>query len=255
MRSTALIAISVLLAQPVLSGSDTLAINEAGYFAMRGLNVMVFNNWYNANFGDSKMSGVELIHHGVRTATNGDVRLDPAPGQWDRLPQFVKRIIHRDKETIDALLTYPEHHFDYTLRVTSHGRSVVLEVDLLSPLPHSLAGHAGLNLEFLPSAYFGKTFLMDGKPGLFPLSPTGPMHFNEHGVAEPLPISSGRSLTLAPEDPERRVTVDGGGAELFLYDGRNTAQNGWYVNPSLLGESLLTRLTGGCAPPLSHTRR
>jgi endoglucanase len=234
MRHVVLILTLVLSVSPACSGSDTLAIHDGEYFEMRGLNVMVFSNRYNANFGDSKMSGVELIHHGVRTATNGDVRLAPTPGQWDQLPLFDKRVVRRESQTIDALLSYPSYHFDYTLRVTSHEDRFTLEVDLASPLPGSLEGRAGLNIEFLPSAYFGKTFLFDGKPGLFPLAPTGPMSFNEKGVAEPLPFSTGRSLTLAPEDPERCVSIDGGGSELFLYDGRNTAQNGWYVVRSLI---------------------
>ena len=54
-----------------------------GYFEKQGLNVLVFNNWYNDNFSDSKISGIEIIHHGIRTATNGDVRLNPTPEQWD----------------------------------------------------------------------------------------------------------------------------------------------------------------------------
>ena len=65
-----------------------------GYFEKQGLNVLVFNNWYNDNFSDSKISGIEIIHHGVRTATNGDVRLNPTPEQWDPIPKFGDRKIN-----------------------------------------------------------------------------------------------------------------------------------------------------------------
>jgi endoglucanase len=65
------------------NGGDELKLNNLDYFETRGLNVLVFSNWYNGNFGDSKISGIEIIHHEVRTATNGDVRLNPTPGQWD----------------------------------------------------------------------------------------------------------------------------------------------------------------------------
>lgn len=54
-------------------------VNDSGYFEKRGLNVFVFSNRYGL-FGDEKASGVEIIHHGVRTATNGDVRMAPTPG-------------------------------------------------------------------------------------------------------------------------------------------------------------------------------
>ncbi|MCK7533790.1 MAG: hypothetical protein MZV63_23555 [Marinilabiliales bacterium] len=42
---------------------------------LRGRNVLVFTNEYNGMFFDEKTAGIELIHHGVRTATGGAVRL------------------------------------------------------------------------------------------------------------------------------------------------------------------------------------
>lgn len=71
--------------------AQMLQLNELDYYEKPGVNVLVFSNWYNDNFSDSKISGVELIHHGVRTATNGDVRLLPTPEQWDRIPSFIRR--------------------------------------------------------------------------------------------------------------------------------------------------------------------
>ena len=71
-------------------------LNELEYFETRDYNVLVYSNWYNDLFSDSKMSGVEIIHHGVRTATNGGVRLNPTPGQWDPIPQFVERRVNRN---------------------------------------------------------------------------------------------------------------------------------------------------------------
>ena len=55
-------------------------------------------------FDDSKVSAVEIIHHGVRTATNGDVRLNPTPGQWDKLPRFVNRTEDKEAKRIDVNL-------------------------------------------------------------------------------------------------------------------------------------------------------
>src|SRR3546814_16477277 len=52
--------------------------------------------------------------------------------------------------------------------------------------------------------------------------------------AEPLPIAEGGRFVLAPDDPARRVTVRSDGAGIALYDGRNQAQNGWFVLRSLL---------------------
>src|SRR5690606_5998770 len=106
------------------------------------------------------------------------------------------------------------------------------------PLPAALAGKAGFNLEFLPAAYFHRTFMADGKAGTFPLHPSSdmvargerqPSSGRDIGPgAEPLPMASGRTLVLAPEDSARRVTVTSS-STLNLYDGRTQAQNGWFV--------------------------
>ena len=45
---------------------------------------------------------------------------------------------------------------------------------------------------------------------------------------------SAQTLVLAPEDPERRVTIRAASGELMLLDGRNVAQNGWFVVRTLI---------------------
>jgi len=46
---------------------------------------------------------------------------------------------------------------------------------------------------------------------------------------EPKPIAAGQTFVLAPEDPERRVTIKALSGGVQLFDGRNLAQNGWFV--------------------------
>jgi endoglucanase len=209
-------------------------INDKDYFETRGVNIMVFSNPYNGLFSDSKMSGVEIIHHEVRTVTNGDVRLSATPEQWDAIPQFVERKVNKENNQIEALLKYPQHNFEYTIRTESRGDGIWLSVHLEKPLPTALEGKAGFNLEFLPSAYFKKAYLMDGKSGSFPLYPSGPMEILKSGKTEPLPLAQGKTLVVAPEDPERRIMIQSKEGGLALYDGRNKAQNGWYVVRSLI---------------------
>src|SRR5918911_409165 len=90
-----------------------MRLNDRGYFETRGLNVLAFSNWYDGNFSDAKIAGVELIHHDVRTATNGDVRLSPTPGQWDPIPQLVERRVDAATSSVETVLAYPEHDFQY----------------------------------------------------------------------------------------------------------------------------------------------
>jgi len=216
------------------SSVPPLILNEKEYFETRGVNVLVFSNWYNSNFSDSKMSGIEMIHHGVRTVTNGDVRLGPTPEQWDPVPRFVERRVLAEEETIEATLSYDEFEFEYVIRARAENDGVWLSVELDSPLPAELEGIAGFNLEFLPSAYFSKGYLMDGRNGTFPLYPGGPMEFDASGKTIPKSLASGHTLALAPEDPAKHIIISSDENELSLYDGRNKAQNGWFVVRSLI---------------------
>jgi len=51
---------------------------------------------------------------------------------------------------------------------------------------------------------------------------------------DPLPLETGRTILMAPEDPERLFKITSHDTDLMLFDGRVLAQNGWYVVRSLL---------------------
>lgn len=216
----------VSLALPA-QAKDDLTLNDKDYFEKPGLNVLVFSNWYDGLFSDSKTSGVELIHHGERTVTNGDVRLNATPEQWDMTPMFKERKVNHADQSIEAFLHYPDQQFDFSIKVVKNAAGVRLTVNLPKPLPKSLEGKAGFNLEFLPAAYFHKSFLMDDTAGGFPVYPTGLKEIN--GKADPVALAQGQRLVLAPEDTERRVSIQSTNTPLELYDGRGKAQNGWFV--------------------------
>ncbi len=240
-----LIIIGLLFLQgcnQVYHSDNKLKLNDSDYFETRGLNVLVFNNWYDNYFGDAKIAGIEIIHHEVRTATNGDVRLSPTPGQWDPIPRFVKRNVKKEDNCIEIFLSYPDYEFDYMIQAKVRDEGIILSVNLEEPLPEKLVGRAGFNLEFLPAAYFEKAFLMDGHSGVFPLYPSSPMTVDASGKVEPLPIAKGKTLVLVPENPARRVTIETENNELLLFDGRNQAQNGWYVVRSLIPEGKTGRV-------------
>jgi|GEM_PF-3352468 len=155
---------------------STLRLNDLEYFETRGLNILVFSNWYNDLFSDSKISGIEIIHHEVRTATNGDVRLSPTPEQWDPIPQFLERRVDRSAQSIEAFLRYPSHDFAYSIRAKAREGGVVISVNLEQPLSETLEGLAGFNLEFLPSLqavssrvfwFCGPIFRKTKRTGLF----------------------------------------------------------------------------------------
>ncbi|WP_129642124.1 glycoside hydrolase family 9 protein [Peristeroidobacter agariperforans] len=233
-KTVAVLCAAFIGAMAQAAGPEKLVLTEKEYFAAPGLDVLVFNNTYDGLFSDAKIAGIELIHHGVRTATNGDVRLGPTPEQWDPTPAVKKRTVDKASGAIDVHLHYPQHKFEYVVHAEPSAAGVRISVALDRPLPRELEGKAGFNLEFLPSAYFTRTYLMDRNSGALPLYPFGPSGRDAKGETTRLPMATGHNLTLAPEDAERRVTITSNKAELALYDGRNQAQNGWFVVRSLL---------------------
>ncbi|MDR0893985.1 MAG: glycoside hydrolase family 9 protein [Prevotellaceae bacterium] len=220
---------------PSYSRSNELALNDSGYFETRGLNYFVFSNNYDALFDDSKVSAVELIQHGLRTATNGDVRLNPTPGQWDKLPRFVSRHVDQAAKRIDVKLEYPQYAFAYTLSGEARDGGFYLSVSTDKALPDSLVGIAGLNLEFFPPVFFEHAYLMDGKPGLFPTSAADNMAVI-NGIYEPTPMATGTTIEIAPDAPRKHVTIRTTleGSQLMLFDGRDKQQNGTFVVRTLL---------------------
>ncbi|UAK26476.1 glycoside hydrolase family 9 protein [Sphingomonas nostoxanthinifaciens] len=213
--------------------AQPLKVTPAQTLETQGLTVIVDQNQFSPIFFDEKNAGIQLILHGDRIATDGAVRLDRTPEQWAPVPAFIGRSLGSEPNQVVVRSAYKDVNLSYSVKVTAEGDGFRIAVDLDQPLPASLAGKAGFNLDFLPTAYFGKTYLMDTGPGLFPRHPTGPM--DKDGSGGPLPLASGgASITLAPEDPLTRVTITSDGAPLALYDARNRAQNGWFVVRSLI---------------------
>lgn len=215
---------------PSFTQVNDLMLNDSSYFETRGLNYFVFSNKYDAMFDDSKISAVEIIHHGLRTATNGDVRLNPTPGQWDKLPVFINRTVDKVAKRIDVSLEYPQYAFAYTLTGEARDGGFYLSISTDKALPDSLVGVAGLNMEFFPPVFFGHSYLMDGKPGLFPTSAADIMTVI-NGIVEPTPMAVGTVIEIAPDAPSKHITIRTTlpDSKLMLFDGRDKQQNGTFI--------------------------
>ena len=230
-----------------------LKLNDLGYFETRGVNVLVFSNTFSGGFNDEKNSGIEIIHHGVRTVQGGAVRLNKTPEQWDLVPASPSRTVDTLNQSIEVTMRYNDYDFDSRVVVTAKGKAVEIALYLDKPVPEFLAGEAGFNLEFLPSQYWGKTYIMDGRPNRFPryaVSNTtvrpnsekprqfkGFRTYDDRGTdmfVDPLPMETGHNIIIAPDAPERMIKISSDDALLELYDGRMLAQNGWFVLRSVL---------------------
>ncbi len=232
--------------------SKGFALNDLEYFEERGVNVLVYSNDFNGGFNDEKNSGIEIIHHGVRTAQGGAVRLNNTPEQWDLVPKTVSRTVDKESGSITVVQRYDDYDFESKLVVTSKGKTVEIQVVLDKPVPEFLAGKAGLNLELLPSQYWQKTYLVDNRINRFPRYAAsnstvvdnnqkpkqfkGFKTYDDRGTGkfiDPMPMEAGREIILATDSPERMMKISSADS-IKIYDGRMLAQNGWYVLRSTL---------------------
>ncbi|MDR0845204.1 MAG: glycoside hydrolase family 9 protein [Tannerella sp.] len=261
--------LGLALSHPIVS--QQFQLTNLGYFQNKGVDVMAFDDIY----PEGHQGGVCIIMHGNRVATNGDVRLEATPGQWQPVPVQRDRKLDVPGNTITARLSfpdssrhlqgfnpmiYPDYRFDYTVTVRGEGRSVIITVDLDTPIPAELIGKVGFNFELFPGDLFGKPWIMDSKQGIFPQQPNGPTlsqtanysftgnynpapkadaaHLSGHGhgynpiIADDIiaePYAAGKRFTVRPDDLYHKFTIESKNAEMKLYDGRMNHNNGWFV--------------------------
>ena len=94
-RLTIVPVLAMLLSAFNFVSGQNLILNDLEYFETQGVNVLVYNNLFTGGFNDEKTAGIELIHHGVRTAQGGAVRLSNTPEQWDLVPAIPTRKVNR----------------------------------------------------------------------------------------------------------------------------------------------------------------
>ena len=220
-----------------------LAVNDLEYLEMPGLNVMLAHDFY----PEGHQAGVSIIQNGRRVATNGDLRLEPTPAQWQPMPKAGPRTVDREHREIRVRYEYPDEkqnrrgfnpidypdlQLAYTVRVTpAGGSSFRIIVDLDAPLPAAWVGKVGFNLELYPGILFGKSYAMGATTGLFPRQADGPGAYDTDHAYQLAPLAaSARRLVVAPESEEQRLTIEAvQGGDLQLLDGRGRHNNGWFV--------------------------
>ena len=179
------------LALPGRLQAQDFRLNASGYFNRDGVDVMAFNDFY----PEGHQGGISVLMHGRRVASNGDIRFEPTPGQWQPVPKQLGREVEGDRVTTRLCfpdstrhltgfnpMIYPDVQLTYTVTLEPSGKGFLVTVDLDQPIPEVLAGRAGFNLEFFPGDLFGKPWLMDGRQGIFPQQPNSPLLTQESYV-------------------------------------------------------------------------
>jgi len=247
----------VILVTALLTGINLSAqqksiyrINELGYYDVPGLNVMAFQDFY----PDGHQGGITVIQNGIRVLSNGDVRLEPAPGQWSPIPKKLKRVVDtlnneiittlcfpdssRDKKGFNPI-NYPDLDFVYHIRIKPKNNSFNISIDLDEPLPDEWYGKVGFNIELFPGFYFGKSFATENTTGFFPRQVVGPAVVDNESTFLSRPLAKGKELYIAAENKNEKIRFTADGNEIFLYDGRGEHNNGFFVVNVLLQKGKL----------------
>ena len=166
----------------------TFKLNSGGYFNAGGVDAMAFNDYY----PEGHQGGICVIMNGNRIATNGDIRFEPTPGQWQPVPRQVKREIVGDRITTYLAypdssrhmtgfnpMLYPDMQLTYSVALEPRGNGLEVTVDLDQEIPERFLGKVGFNLEFFPGSLFGKPWIMDDKTGIFPRQANAPLEVSE----------------------------------------------------------------------------
>lgn len=176
------------------SSAQQFKLNDSGYFNCEGIDVMAFSDFY----PEGHQGGISLIMNGQRIATNGDIRLEATPGQWQAVPKQLSRKVNSNN--IETTLCYPDSsrhltgfnpmvypdlQLRYTVRLEADGDGVIVSVDLDNPIPESYQGKVGFNLEFFPGTLFGKPWIMDSTTGIYPQQPNGPLATSSTVIGTP----------------------------------------------------------------------
>ena len=155
--------------------APALRLDPQGYFTAPGVDVMAFQDIY----PEGHQGGVGIIQNGVRVATNGDLRLEPTPGQWAPVPKSegprrrpCRRRDRRDARYPDPAkdrkgfnpIDYPDLRLTYKVRVRAAGdRRPHRRWISTGRCRREWVGKVGFNLELYPAALFGRTFYV-GNP-------------------------------------------------------------------------------------------
>src|SRR5512133_360453 len=109
----------------VLSGCSggskkaTWNINDQEYLETQGFNVLAFHDYY----PEGDQGGIEFIHHGERTASNGFIQIMMDRGSKAPGPEKAKRLVDREKMQITSTVNIPELNLNYDIRVWPVGKT------------------------------------------------------------------------------------------------------------------------------------
>jgi len=103
-RLPAILLFVLLIALRARGAEMQMKVTDNGYLDAQGFSVILYHNTYHPIFVDEKNAALQMILHGQRIATNGDVRLMPTPEQWDIVAQLKGKEADKEHTRLTARL-------------------------------------------------------------------------------------------------------------------------------------------------------
>ena len=229
-----LLCLLLLPARPRFAADD-FKLNAQEYFERPGINVMYGQDYY----PEGHQGGLSIIMHDERIASNGDVRLEPSPGQWSPIPKPGKREVERGHAGNPRAARVSRrgarsqglqsHHLSGP-EARLHGaraprRRIHSSSAWTSTRPsrrNGWARWASISSSSRDCCSASRTSSA-ARDGVFQRQPSGP---GEIPIAGARQAARGRARDRAVS-PDASKSLRGG--ELELLDGRGNHNNGWFV--------------------------
>src|ERR1700719_398225 len=120
-----------LISVPGLSATDfAMKVTDKNYLDTQGFSVFLYDSTYHPVFVDQKNTAMEMILHGQRIATDGDVRFMPTPEQWELVAILKARQADQAYNKITARVAFPTFDVSYTVAVTAEPGGVKVSINL-----------------------------------------------------------------------------------------------------------------------------
>ena len=145
-KFSASLLLALTVSSSALAVNFSMQVTEKNYLDTQGFSVFLYDSTYHPVFVDQKNTAMEMILHGQRIATNGDVRLMPTPEQWDLVATLKGRQADKANRRLTASLAFPSFDVSYTLEVSAEPGGVRVSINLDKPLAPKLVGPGRIQL-------------------------------------------------------------------------------------------------------------
>ena len=207
----------------VVSGhqlSAQIALHPDGYFRDKGFRFLVYQNTYLGG----RLGGLEMILNGKRLLDAGNVVIISSKGKkygyYDDSNDRRGTLVVDTKNKVATLpVELTPLKFRYEMAVGEDEGAITVTIRLEESVDWDSLESISFRLELYPEEYDYKTYQGGGTNDKFLESPLG----------REVLIAAAERITVAAEDPERKIIFEGENAVLSLHDNRRDLNVSGYM--------------------------